>query len=777
MNSTALQRPLQTATHWGAYLPELENGRLVKMRGVEFDPDPSRISEGWVDAYDHPVRIGQPAIRRSFYENGLRADSTGRGREPFVAVSWETAEKIVADSLQNIKSEHGNEAIYAGSYGWASAGKFHHAPSQLHRFLNLFGGFTHSVNTYSFASAEVILPHVMGNFFILLVNATAWPNIIENTDLFVAFGGLPLKNTQVEFGGHARHVQKNYTQQAADAGVKFVSISPIRDDSRSELNADWLSIIPNTDVALMLGIAHTLLEDGLHDLEFLNQYCVGFERFEAYLRGDTDRQPKTAKWAASICGIPEDEIRSLAKKMANKRTLLTVSWSLTRQEHGEHAYWMAITLAAMLGQIGLPGGGVGFGYSSTNGVGNHVGRLRWENLPTGKNPLWMTSFIPVARISDMLHNPGSEFHYNGTSHTYPKVELIYWAGGNPFHHHQDLNRLIDGWRKPKCTIIHDFFWTAAARYSDIVLPAATTLERSDVSSSPRDCYAVYMDQVLPKFGDCKTDYDIFAGIARQLGFEAQFTEGRTEGEWIQEMFERTRARSLEEGTPFPTYEEFLQKGHMRAQAPEKPGILLEPYRLDPERFPLKTPSGKIEIFSQTIDSYQYEDCPGHPTWMPPSEWLGKENIDADMVHMISNQPAPRLHSQLDHGAHSQAYKVDQREPVRINAADARKRHINHGDTVKVYNARGQFLATAQIDDNLRTGVIQIATGAWLDPADPQADQVVCKHGNPNVVTHDRGTSSLAQGPAAMSCLVKIEKFTESPPQVTAYEPPQIMAIE
>ena len=182
MDNTTLQRSLLTATHWGAYRPVVENGKLVEMKGVEFDPDPSPISEGWIDAYDHPVRIQQPAIRKGFYENGLNSDPSRRGREPFVAVSWETAEKVVADALKKVRSDHGNEAIYAGSYGWASAGKFHHAPSQLHRFLNCFGGYTYSVNSYSFASAEVILPHVMGNFFILLVNATSWPTITENTD-------------------------------------------------------------------------------------------------------------------------------------------------------------------------------------------------------------------------------------------------------------------------------------------------------------------------------------------------------------------------------------------------------------------------------------------------------------------------------------------------------------------------------------------------------------------------------------------------------------------
>ena len=771
MSSAEFQRPQLTATHWGAYQPVVENGKLVGMPGVDFDPDPSPISDGWIDAFDHPARIRQPCVRKGFYENGLNSNPSGRGCEPFVAVSWETAEKIVADALKQIKQEHGNEAIYAGSYGWASAGKFHHAPSQLYRFLNCFGGYTYSVNSYSFASAEVILPHVMGNFFILLVNATSWPSLIENTDLFVAFGGIPLKNTQVEYGGHAKHVQRDYLRRAAESDINFVSVSPIRDDIEQNLDAQWLPIVPNSDVALMLGLAHTLLKNDLHNMDFLHRYCVGFDRFRDYLTGQTDGCPKSAFWAEQVCGISANEIESLALRMAKSRTMVSITWALTRQEHGEHAYWTAITLAAMLGQIGQPGGGIGFGYGSTNGVGNMVGRLRFQNFPTGKNQI--SSFIPVARISDMLLNPGTEFDYNGNRYTYPDIEMIYWAGGNPFHHHQNLNRLVEAWRKPKCTIVHDSFWTATARFSDVVLPAATMLERTDISSSPRDAYAIHMDQILPAFADSRTDHQIFAGIARNLGFEEEFTENRSETEWVRFLYQQTKDNPHSGADNLPDYDQFVEQGWFKVDDPPKPGIMLEPFIQDPEQNPLRTPSGKIEIFSETIDSFNYADCPGHPTWMSPSEWLGKENLEPDTLHMISNQPTPRLHSQLDHGQLSQAHKLHGREVLRMNPEDAKARNIEYGDVVRVHNERGAFLAAVKPDENLRSGVVQIATGAWFDPEDPSELKSPCKHGNPNAVTHDRGTSSLAQGPAAMSCLVKVEKLSNSAPRVTAYEPPKI----
>lgn len=767
--STGHRKPI-TVMHWGTYHPEYDNGKLVKFEGVAIDPDPSPIANGLIDGYDHPVRIKQPAIRRGFYENGRSSETRNRGNEPFVAVSWEQAERIVADTLQSIKTQYGNEAIFAGSYGWASAGMFHHAPSQLHRFLNCFGGFTYSVNSYSFAAAEVIVPHVIGNFHQLLVNSTSWPSIIESTDLLVAFGGLPLKNGQIEFRGNACHVQKKYMQQASENGVEFVNISPIRDDTDGSLHADWFSIIPNSDVAMMLAIAHEIVVSNQHDQEFLNTYCVGFEKFRDYLVGDSDGQPKNADWAAGICGIPASEIRRLAHRMASRRTMISVSWSLTRQEHGEHNYWMGIALAAILGQIGLPGGGIGFGYSATNGVGNSVGRVRYRSCPVGTNPV--KHFIPVARIADMLLHPGEEFDYNGGRYVYPDIRLVWWAGGNPFHHHQDINRLIKAWQKPECIIVNDPFWTPAARYADIVLPATTMLERTDISASPRDSYIVRMDQILPPFGESRNDHQIFSNIAKRLGIDKEFTESRTENEWHQHLYELSKAQGHSEGIEFPAYESILEKGWHQVQAPKKPRVMLEPFRSDPDQSPLRTPSGKIEIFSETIDSFNYDNCPGHPTWMPPSEWLGKSDRQSDELHLVSNQPTHRLHSQLDHGSHSQSGKINGREPIRIHTKDAEQRNIQNGDTVRVFNRRGAFLATACLEDNMLPGVLQIATGAWFNPLN--SSSTLCKHGNPNTVTHDRGTSRLAQGPAALSCLVKIEKYHENILQVTAFKPPEII---
>jgi biotin/methionine sulfoxide reductase len=292
------------STHWGTYYAEVQGGRLTGVRDYADDPDPAEIGPGIVDMVDHPTRISQPMIRKSYLARGRKADPTGRGREPFVAVPWDEALDIAGAELQRVAQTHGNEAIFGGSYGWGSAGRFHHAQSQVHRFLNCIGGYVASTNSYSHAAVDVISPHVVGRLGSLLLDrATSWNSIVENTRLVVMFGGLPVKNAQVTSGGVGRHTMPGALRDAKSRGVEFVSISPIRSDVMPEIGAEWLTPRPNTDMAVMLGLAHTLVTEGLHDRNFLARYTVGFERLLPYLTGKNDGQPKDADWAARISGL------------------------------------------------------------------------------------------------------------------------------------------------------------------------------------------------------------------------------------------------------------------------------------------------------------------------------------------------------------------------------------------------------------------------------------------------------------------------------------------
>ncbi|CAN5728013.1 molybdopterin guanine dinucleotide-containing S/N-oxide reductase [soil metagenome] len=755
-------------THWGAFHARVEDGDIAEVNPPDYDTNPSALLGNLPGSVRHRSRITVPAVRRGWLEDGP-SPTTRRGADDFVAVSWDELTELLAGELRRVIETHGNEAIYGGSYGWASAGRFHHAQSQVHRFLKLLGGYTSSRHSYSLGATGVIMPRVVGTHDDLFKRSTNWDVIAEHTDLLVCFGGIAMKNTSVNHGGTTAHPARAALARFRDRGGRLVSVSPLRDDMNGE--CQWLAPVPGTDVAIMLALAYVLATESLADRTFLTKYCTGYDRFERYLLGSDDGVPKSPEWAEAICRLPADTLRRLARRMAAVRTIVTVSWSLQRTRHGEQAPWMGLTLAAMLGQIGLPGGGFGHGYGSMNEPGLAPVRCPLPVFPQGLNPV--RTFIPVAKVSDMLLHPGDEYDYNGMRLTFPDIRCVYWAGGNPFHHHQDLGRLRRALGRVDTVVVHDPYWTAMARHADIVVPATTAYERDDFSGSRNDPLLMAMPALTAPFEQARNDYQTFAALAQRLGFGAAFTEGRTERQWLQHMYQQW-SETLDFAVP--TFEEFWAAGSLRL--PVEDGLtLLADFRADPQAHRLGTPSGRIEIFSETIDGFGYADCAGHPRWYSPDEWLGGARAAEFPLHLLANQPATRLHSQLDGGRTSQESKIQGREPLRMHPDDAAARDLAAGDVVRVFNDRGSCLAGLVVDDAVRRDVVQLPTGAWYDPLDPDDPDTMCVHGNPNVLTADVGTSSLAQGCTGAHVLVQVEKFTGTLPPVRAHEPPTLMRRE
>jgi biotin/methionine sulfoxide reductase len=746
----------------------VDGEQIVAADGHPDDPMPSPLLANFIDGIRHPARVARPAVRRDWLENGPGPDAR-RGADDFVEVEWAEVLDRVASELGRVRAEHGNESIFGGSYGWASAGRFHHAQSQVHRFLNCIGGYTASHNSYSLGASEVILPHVVGGANETLRRATTWHAILEHTDLVVAFGGMNVKNAWVSPGGVTRHTLAPSLVAASARGLQFELFSPLRSDLPEHVKATWHPVVPATDTAVMLGLAHTIISDGNHDRAFLERYTVGADRLIAYIVGEEDGQPKDAAWASGVSGIPAATITDLARRMAERRTLVTVSWGLQRTQHGEQPVWMGIALAALLGQIGLPGGGFGHGYGSMADVGVPTVPYPLPTFPLGQNPV--STYIPVAQIVQLLENPNGTLDYDGQHLPLPDIRLVYWAGGNPFHHHQDLNRLRRAFARPDTVIVHEPFWTATARHADVVLPVTTTLERNDIGCGRNDGYITAMRRALPPLGEARDDYEIFSELSKRLGAWDEFTEGRTDIEWLEHMYARFRDRVAERDVGVPPFAEFWEAGEARLPVGSDDHTWLDRFRADPENRKLATPSGRIELFSEEIDSFGYDDCPGHPVWLEPIEWLGGERAEQFPLHLIANQPTGRLHGQLDAGRYSQATKVGGREPIRIHPDDAAARGIGDGDIVRVFNDRGSCLAGAVITDEVRPQVVNLSTGAWFDPIDPTAPDSACAHGNPNVLTADRGTSRLAQGSTGQHVLVQVERFDGEPPPVRAHRAP------
>ncbi|WP_259315732.1 molybdopterin-dependent oxidoreductase [Capillimicrobium parvum] len=755
-----------TAQHWGRYVVTSVDGRIVSVEPVAGDPEPSSIGYGMVGALEGDVRITRPMVREGWLERGPGPAGGGRGSEPFVEVSWDRALDLVADQLRRVHAESGGAAVYGGSYGWGSAGRFHHPQSQLHRFLAMAGGYTDSVGSYSVAAMEAILPHVIGGApMSIWSRGPLWSAIAADGELVVCFGGLARKNADINPGGVGRHESAVWQRRCRAAGVRFVNVSPLADDVDPDLNPEWVAIRPGTDAALMLALSCEIVRLGLHDRDFLERWCTGADVLIDHLLGRSDGILRDADWASSICDVEAHTIRSLARRIATCRTVVNASWSIQRQRHGEQTYWAAVALAAVSGSLGRPGGGLAAGLGITQ-IGVHGMREPIAAFATPGNPV--EEQVPVARIADALLHPGTTYDFNGRRRTYPHLRLVYWAGGNPFHHHQDLNRLVRAWQQPETVVVHDSFWNPLCKHADIVLPVATSLERDDLAIGIMDPVLTASPRAVEPPDGVRTDYAVLSGLAARLGFEEAFTEGRDAEAWVRELYERTRTslrRSAE--IELPSFDAFWEMGEIVLPTPPRPVELsFEGLR---SGLPLDTPSGRIELFSETIASFGYDDCPGHPTWLEPEEWLGAAGPASGALHLLSNQPRTRLHSQYDHGSHSRGAKVQQREPVRIHPDDAAQRGIADGDVVLLHNDRGRCLAGAVLDDRLRRGVIVLSTGAWYDAERPGGLEV---HGNPNVLTADIGSSKLAQGPTSGNTLVWMERFAGRPP-VRAFSPPSI----
>lgn len=754
-----------SAAHWGVYEVEVDPGSSApRLSPLRMDPDPNPIGLDQLDDSMTRLRIARPAIRKGWLE-GCRRE--GRGDEPFVELPWDEALDIAAAEIARVRRDHGNEAIFGGSYGWSSAGRFHHAQSQLHRFYNMLGGYVRSVDSYSLGAGRVLMPHIATSMDDSNASHTSWDVLEAHCTLFVSFGGVPLKNTRVSSSGAGRHRARSGLKHLREAGARIVNIGPVGDNLGADDASEWIPIRPNTDTAVMLALAWVVLHDPLFDRSFLDSHTVGFDIFRAYLLGEPDGQPKTPEWAAAITGVPAARIAALGHDLLRHRTMLNCAWALQRAAHGEQPFWALVTLAAMVGQIGLPGGGYGLGYGAMNIMGSAHPRLPGPALPQGRNGV--TAFIPCARIADMLLRAGERFTYNGGVHRYPDIRLVHWAGGNPFHHHQDLGRLRQGWARPDTIIVQEQYWTPVARQADIVLPATLSLERDDIGFATREGLFVAMRQAMLPQGEARDDHAIFAALGRRLGVEQAFTEGLDTMGWLRRLYGESADKIVATGITLPDFDHFWEEGLIDLSAHDAPHIMHGDFRRDPAAHPLPTPSGRIEILSERIASFNLPDCPGHAVWREPFEWLGHEKARTYPIHLLSDQPERRLHSQLDASPYSRAGKVAGREPVYLNPADAAARGIADGDLVELFNDRGRCLAGAILSDAIMPGVARLATGAWFDPG-PDLE----RHGNPNVLTLDRGASGLSQGCVAQTCLVEARRFTGEPPRVTIFDPPQIL---
>ncbi|WP_045465799.1 molybdopterin guanine dinucleotide-containing S/N-oxide reductase [Vibrio hyugaensis] len=774
-----------TAGRMGPMLCEVKDGKLISTTNAVPQTVFNSLQTTGPDQVHTKARIKYPMVRKGFLANPSAPEGV-RGGDEFVRVSWEEAYKLLHEQHMRIRANNTPDAIFAGSYGWRSSGVLHKAQTLLQRYMGMAGGYSGHMGDYSTGAAQVIMPHVVGSIEVY-EQQTTHPMVLEHSDVVVLWGLNPMNTLKIAWSS-TDCSGLEFFHQLKKSGKTVIAIDPMRSETIEFFgdNAQWIAPHPMTDVAMLMGIAHTLVEQGKHDKAFIEKYTTGYDVFEAYLMGKEDGVEKSAEWASKICGVPAKQLELLADIFSKNRTMLMAGWGIQRQQFGEQRHWMIVTLAAMLGQIGLPGGGFGFSYHYSNGgnpsrdagvlpamsasLGAVAGSDERGWSATGKV---MNSF-PVARIVEALENPGQVYKHNGHERVFPDIKMIWWAGGGNFTHHQDTNRLIKAWQKPELVVISEIYWTAAAKHADIVLPITTSFERNDLTMTGdySNQHLVPMKQVVEPQGEARNDFDVFADMAELLapGGREVYTEGKTEMEWLYQFYKAAQQGGRAQRIAMPNFSKFWEDNQlieMKWNEKNAQFVRYADFRENPIMNPLGTPSGKIEIFSKTIEGYQLEDCPPHPTWMEPTEYTG--NAKQDELQLMTAHAAHRLHSQFNYAKIREEYAIADREPISIHPEDAKARGIKTGDLVRAYNGRGQVLVGALVTDGIKQGSVCIHEGGWPD-LDKKTG--ICKNGGCNVLTLDIPTSRLANGCAANSALVRIEKYEGPVLELTAFTPPK-----
>ncbi|NMM22539.1 MAG: molybdopterin-dependent oxidoreductase [Phycicoccus sp.] len=702
----------------------------------------------------NPDRLKTPLRRKA---------GTKRGAGEWEAIPWDEAFDLFAEKLTHTIETYGNEAIYR-QYGSGTWNGLLSTSGGWRRLLNMMGGYLGYYGNYSYAQIGTCTRFHYGVSDEQMSNS--FEDSAANSKLIVLWGNNP-QETRMSGGG----VLFTSLWAKKKAGVKFIVIDPRQSDSVVTLADEWLAPRPGTDAALVAGMAHVMVTENLHDQTFLDTYCQGFDEahmpvgvpsgnsYRAYLMGEgSDGIEKTPEWAAGITGVPADAITRVAREIAlAKPANITQGWGPQRHANGENQARAIYTLAALTGNIGIPGGGTG------GREGYYWPASMW--FPDGSNPV-KTQISMFGWTDAIEHGPEMTALRDGVRGK-DKLDvgikfMLAYAGNMLSSQHSDINRtreILTDESLCEFIVVVDNQMTASAQMADLILPDTTTAERWDMAPSEYTgdmAYVIMCEKAIEPLFDSKPAYEMCTEIAKRLGIEEKFTEGRTDEEWVRWMHEQTRL----DRPDFPTFDELRTKGVYRYRDPSGPQVPLRSFRADPIANPLDTPSGKIEIFSSELwglsTTWTFDNPePGDKITALPEHvdtWEGAVEArtnDKFPLQCIGHHYKGRTHSTYGNLKWSREAHP---QKLWINTMDAKARGIENGDMVEVFNDRGRIRIAANVTPRIMPGVLSVPQGAWYKPDKDGVDT----GGAMNVLTRIHPTP-LSKGNAQHTALVQVEK--------------------
>lgn len=640
-----------------------------------------------------------------------------RGEGKFERISWEEATQTIAHQLKRIYDTYGPESVY---YQYATGAYYHTQGREAWlRLLTQAGGYLNYYNTYSTAQISGMTPFTWGKY------ASSHFTEIEDSDLVVLFS-MNLSETRMSGGGQVEEMRRAVEK----SGARVIIIDPRYTDSAIVNDAEWLPIKPTTDAALVAGLIHTLIVEDLLDHDQIRKYAIGFtpdtlppnaapnDSYQDYILGTgTDKTEKTPEWAAKITGIPAKRIRQLAREIAASRSCyIAQGWGAQRHHNGEHSVHAIQTLCVVTGHFGRAGTNTGnWPYSTKYGV---------PTLPRGTNPV--KTAIPVYTWTDAIEQPElftpETYGLRGAEKLEHGIKLIINQAGNVLgNQHGNLNRtrqILADDTKCEFIVVVDNHMTPTAKFADILLPETTYLEASDLVdnsyASGSNHFMISMEKTIEPLWEVRSTYDICADIAKHLGFEQRFTEGRTQAQWVEKHYNDIRKTR----TYLPTFEKVRGSGVIDQQrAKKEDSIAFTDFYQSPQANPLETPSGKFEIYAtkvkERIDTWILPE--GHymtaiPEYVPvPNSHMDKEKVKSYPLQMTGFHTKGHTHS-----TYASVGVVAEAVPdeIWINPINAEQRGIENGDLVYVFNDFGKILVPAKVTNRVMPDVTAMPQGAW-----------------------------------------------------------------
>lgn len=684
-----------------------------------------------------------------------------RGEGKFERISWEEAFDTLASNLQRLIKEYGNESIYlnygTGTLGGTITRSWPPGNTLIARLMNCCGGYLNHYGDYSTAQIAEGLNYTYGGW----ADGNS-PSDIENSELVVLFGNNP-GETRMSGGGVTYYLEQARERSQA----RMIIIDPRYTDTGAGREDEWIPIRPGTDAALVSALAWVMIKEDLVDRAFLDAYCIGYDEktlpagapanghYKAYILGQgADSTAKTPEWAAAITGIPAARIIRLAREIAGAKTAcISQGWGPQRHANGELASRAIAMLAILTGNVGIAGGNTGAREGSYE--------LPFVRMPTLENPV--ATSISMFMWTDAIER-GPEMTrirdgVRGKEKLDVPIKMIWnYASNCLINQHSQINRthdILQDDTKCELIVVIDNHMTSSAKYADLLLPDCTASEQMDFAldaSCGNMAYVIFADQAIKPRFECKNIYDITSELAKRMGVEQRFTEGRTQEGWLRHLYEQSR-----EAIPaLPSFEEFRKQGIFKQRDPEGHHIAYKAFRENPAANPLTTPSGKIEIYSAQLAeiaktwTLEKDDVIDPlPVYSPGFEHITDPLAKKYPLQLTGFHYKERAHSTY---GNVDVLKAACRQEMWINPLDARERDIKNGDAIRIFNDRGEVHIAAKVTPRILPGVVALGEGAWYDPDKQRIDRAGCI----NVLTTQR-PSPLAKGNPSHTNLVQVEK--------------------